>query len=315
MTLEEMALDLHETLGELSDLEFRDPITGVPDVTTKGWRDITRILNEAQLKIAFHKNSGGRLVRMRLTETIGRLMVQRIAATVVSFTGNTLTLLSAGHPADYYRGMLVVGTGTGRGVIFVHYLGAPDDTVIMSNVTGTFTAGEAITIVRREYLFGDSSVTNPIVAGSIWFPYAQGRPVEITGIVDEEGNELDLAEKPDEYTQVSTTEGTPASYTKISGGIRFDTFPDTADTYLVRAMRSPVPMVTTLVTATPEIPEVFHRCMVLYAQWWFLVRGQELQAAYGVRRTYEEMIRDAQTEFDLQDRVQRGQIKFYTEGR
>jgi len=315
MTLEEMALDLHETMGELSDLEFRNPATGLVDITTKGWRDITRILNEAQLKIAFHKNSNGRLLRMRLNETIGRLMVQHISATVVSFTGNTLTLLTAGHSTDYYRGMLVVGTGTGRGIVFVHYLGAPDDTIIMSNVTGTFIPGEAITIVRREYLFGDSSVTNPLVPGSIWFPYANGRPVEITGIIDEEGNELGLAEKPDEYTQVSTNTGVPTAYTKISGGVRFDTFPDSTDTYLVRAMRSPVPMLPTVTTSTPEIPEVFHRCMVLYAHWWFLTRGQELQAAYGIRRTYEEMLRDAQTEFDLQDRTQRGQFKFYTEGR
>lgn len=315
MTQEEMIMDLHEALGELSDLEYRNPLSGLPDVTTKGWIDMSRILNEAQLKIAMHKNANGRVMRMRLAETVGRLMVRRISAVVVAYTGNTLTLLTSTNPADFYRGMLVSGANGGKGIVFIHYLGVPNDSLILSNVSGTFTAGEAITIIQREYHFADNSAVATMTEGFIWFSYLAGRPVEITGVIDSEGNEIVLSESAEKWTDVAATEGVPTTYTKVAGGIKFETYPDGSYTYLVRAMRSPTPMVSTDTTATPEIPEIFHRCMVLYAHWWFLTRGQELQSAYGVRRTFEEMLRDSQTEFDLQDRTQRGQFKFYTEGK
>jgi hypothetical protein len=313
MTQEEMIRDVFEALGEPSDLEYRDPVTGNADVTTPGWIRMSQILNEAQRKIAFHVFTDGRRMRMRSAETIGRLVTRVFTDVLAGVSGNSIVLTGAFANADTYRGFLVTGATSGAsGVVFASV--APG-TLYLSALSGTFVNGETVTLYQREYSFADSNTATPFTPGSIWFDYTNGRPVEITGIAKEDGTELDLAESADKWTQVATTSGEPTAYKKFSGGVRFEIFPDATYYFLVRAMREPTPMVSTLTTDEPEIGQAFHRAMVLYAQWWFLMRNQETSVAYGVRRTYEDLLRQTQTELDLEARGQSGIHKFYTEGR
>ena len=159
---------------------------------------------------------------------------------------------------NYYRGMLVeYGTDTNR--VLGSRTNAGLTELFLIRLPAVSPVGTA-TISKREYYFLDSSaMTFGTLVNGIGYLPSEGRPIEIINIYDMETLEsLTLNSKYDPAMAVDTTVGTPASYYKLAMGIRFDTWPDSERTYLVRYVRTPRVLDYITTTAEPELPEHFH---------------------------------------------------------
>lgn len=308
MTLESIVSEIFTAAGEPPDLEYRDAALAT-DTTSANWLQFVRLVNEAQGAVATWVHQDGRRMRMRLAEDTARLTAEIVSDTVVGVTGTVLTLTTPTTGRDTYRGWLIRNATGASAFVFVSYQNGGVETLMLSEVSGTFAAGNAVTLSSRSYQFDDiGAAVPPFGAGTIWCDYAYGAPLEITGVVTTEGTELVLGKQSEPQLVVSANAGQPTTYTKSYLGLRFDTYPDAAYEYIVRFMRLPRPLTVGDSLVEPEIPPQFHRAIVLYALWWLFMRSQETDKAYAVRRNFEDMLKRTQTEYDLQDRTQRGQI-------
>jgi len=223
--------------------------------------------------------------------------------------GSVLTLTTSSGLRDYYRNWLLTDAAGNTALVFMSYDGGAGDVLMLSDYTGTLVAGATVTLSKRAYMFGDVSTDlPPYDDGYIWADYSYGRPLEIVGVFATDGSELSLALEQDKKPVVSATAGQPTEYAKTQLGLRFDTYPDATYEYFVRFMRLPRPLGVLDSLVEPEIPQQFHRSLALYGLWWLFMKSQEVDKAYAVRRNFEDMLKRTQTEYDLQDRTQRGQI-------
>jgi hypothetical protein len=316
VVLSQIVSELYTAAGEPPDLEYRDPGTLAILPASQNWAELVRLVNEAQNAISTWVHQDGRRMRMRLTEDTARLVTQQVTSAVGTISGSTLTLTTNSAVRDYYRGWMVEGANGATALVFVSYIGAgPTDILLLAQLEGTFTVGEVLTLSKRSYQFVDiATATPPYADGSIYTDYTYGPPLEIVGVVGTDGTELSISDANDKMTVKGATSGQPTSYTKSFLGLRFDTYPDDAYEYVVRFMRMPRPFAVGDSAVECEIPMQFHRAIVLYCFWWLLLRSHEVDKAYAVRRNMEDILKRTQTEYDLQDRVQRGQIKLDMEG-
>ncbi len=314
MTLNELIAGIYTASGEVPDLEYRDAFLAT-DITTANWAELVRLVNEAQNALATWVHQDGRRMRMRLAEEDARLTCLRETGTIDTVTGGALTLTTGSGVRDYYRGWLVESASGVTAMVFASYDSGGFDVLVTTEASGIFAPGETLVLSKRDYRFGDSSLlVGGFPAGTIWTDYTYGTPLEITGIVGSDATVLQLEDASEKLTVRTPTAGKPGSYSKSFLGIRFDTFPDEDYEFVVRFMRSPRPFTINDGLVECELPAQFHRSVILYAFWWLLMRSHEMDKAYAVRRNLEDMLKRTQTEFDLQDRVQRGQIKLNMEG-
>lgn len=315
MTLDELVFDVFNAAGEPPDLEYRDD--ALATITTNAqWQKLVRLVNEAQDAIAMWVHQDGRRMRIRLAEDLARLRALRQTRVIGTIVGTTLTLTTSSGERDYYRNWLIEGqTSRAKALVFMSYIGTGADILLLSEVEGTFVAAENVVLSKRAYQFADIAVATPPYAdGLIYTDYTEGRPVEITGVLQTDGTELSIAFESEKLQAPSVVSGQPTSYSKSSLGLRFDVWPDDDYEYYVRFMRLPRPLQSTAPTSESELPPQFHRAIVLYCLWWLLLRDHETDKAYAVRRNFEDLLKRTQTEYDLQDRVQRGQMKLDMEG-
>lgn len=315
MTLRRMVEEMYEADAEVPDLEYRDA-AGAVDTASNGWSKLVALVNEGQNAIATWVHQDGRRMRMRLTDDVARLVALQQTLAIDSVGSGSLVLTTASGARDTYRKCRVEGATSGAtALVFASYSDLGGDTLLLSETEGTFVAGESLVASRRDYYFADTSAeTPPFADGRIYTDYTYGRPVEITGVLQTDGTELELKASNNKLTSIGTTNGQPSSYTKTALGLHFDVFPDEAYTYYVRFARLPRPLSVLDAESECELPQQFHRAVVLYGLWWLLLREHETDKAYAVRRNLEDMLKRTQTEFDMQDREQRGQIKLDMEG-
>lgn len=310
MTLERMVESLYTSLSEYPYLEYRDD-AGAVDVASTGWRRMVELLNEGQNAIPLYILNSGRRVRIRLTESVARLRTLRETRVIDSVADGQIVLTTSGGAQDAFRDCMITGATSGAtALVFASFYAAGGDTLLLTNEAGTFSAGENVTISYRTYKFADFTTgATSMSSGSIWTPYSEGAPAEIVGVFKTDGTEVKIKSGEERSIAISATESEPTSYVKIGLGIRFDSYPDDTYDYLVRFRRFSRPWLLTEATVECELPQQFHRAVVMYALWYFFLENEETDKAYGVRRTLDDFLARTQTEYDLTDTSVRGQFK------
>ena len=317
MTLNQLVEEVYAGAGEPPDLEYRDASTLLPDTGSANWLKFVQLVNEAQGTVATWVHGNGRRMRLRLVEDSARLVTLRVTKTIDTVTGNMVTLTTGSGVRDTYRNWLVESSTGASALVFMSYDTGSADVLMLSEVSGTFAAGATVTLSPRYYAFSDISTVGatvqPFTAGAIYADYSYGKPMEITGVMGTDGVELTL-EPESEKLSVAASAGKPSSYVKTHLGLKFSNYPDDTYEYVVRFMRLPKDFLVTSGVVESELPAQFHRALVLYCLWWLFLRSHEVDKAYAVRRNFEDMLIRTQTEYDMQDRVQRGQFKLDVEG-
>lgn len=104
--------------------------------------------------------------------------------------------------------------------------------------------------------------------------------------------------RTDEIIENNVETGIPTSFMFYRDKVLFDVAPRETRWYRLDFIKNP----TELSNATdiPEIPEVFHEAIVLWAMWWGLRLGQESAEAYAVKRDLYDRMNQAVSEIDLE---------------
>jgi len=319
MTLEAIVTGIFTDLGEPSDLEIHDLDSAAVDPLLPGWRALVDIVNQSQLELVAWKFPNGQRLRMRLSDDFAVLQTKKVTGTVGTVVSQTiLELTGLIGPADIFKGRLVVGTTSGAtGLVMTSAIAVGVTTAYLLKVSGTFVAGEAVTLYQREYLWNATAAQiNPALQDGIPYLATNGAPLEIISVTDTDtASDLGTNFKTDHLGIVSSAVATPASFVKIPSGVRFDVWPDAEKTYLVRYQRGPRALAYTDLAVEPEIPPQFHKALRLMGLWWGYRRMQETTDAYSVKRDLDDFLLRTKTEYDFQDEMTKGQIKFYPDGR
>lgn len=304
MTLLQIIQNLYEALGEPSDLQYLDDLDNV-ETTSLGWHRMVDAVNNACLGIATWKFPEGRAIRFRFLESTASLNSLVESALITADVNNSLfiTTTLTDMTVDFYAGCSIkIGNLYYRIRHSRQDLINPADVDLMLDKAITTTTGTAFTISKREYFF-EPEIVSPFVnvLKNIAYTASQGVPLEITNIYDSSSNsELTLTTKYEPLLSIDSTMQTPSQFYKLSGGIRFDTFPEASRSYVVRYMRGPRVLSYDVIDAVPELPEQFHEAIVLYALWWGYRRMQENNSAYSTKQDLVDTLRRARTEYDLQ---------------
>lgn len=312
MTLQEMVVQVYEALGEPSDLNIYDTDGTTVLVTSSGWLKLVDAINTGCLQLSTWKWPNGRHIRMRFTEDTAVLEVnhQTKVVAVGGWTSPTLTVTVSDSTTNLHVGKLAVG-GTSGATGYVLY--SSGVTLYLTKVSGTFVAGETVTLYQREFMF--TAGTDPRSLVGIPYTATNGVPLDIVALQDiVNGQPLEETSKRERWLSPDSTVGTPTAFYRIPLGIVFDTWPTDGLTYVVRYMRGPRKLGYTETTAEPELPSQFHYGLVLFGIWWGLRRAQESNDAYAVKKDLEEFMLRTRTENDFQDDLVSGQVKLYPDG-
>lgn len=314
MTLTEIAVDVYEGLGEPSDLEIYDALLGSPiiDVTSEGWQRIVDAINSACLAITTWKFNDGRSIKFRRNEAEGLLKTEVLSATLTGTSGSAIvsTTLPV-QDADYYASSVVkLGVKYYR-ILSSQTNGTATDLFLLTAIDADYL-DETCVVSCREYHFADATaVAFGQYTNGIGYVPGNGKPLEIISIKELEGEtEISQESKYESLYTATASLATPSSFYKITSGLRFDTWPSEELVYAVRYARGPKVLTYTAVDEEPEIPQQFHRCIVLHALWWGYRRAQENDSAYSTKKDFIELLRNTQNEYDLQDTYVNHQISF-----
>ena len=286
MTLADLRNEVWKGLGESSDL---DPSSDV-QLSGSSWVDV--FINEGQRAIAFWKQkSNGK--RLRIPSLLSSL---NFHATVIEGTlgvdGTTLlvTLPAAdiGSEADRYNDWILEINGEKRIVV--------DSATYVLTLAEAFTTapatGDTYKLSKNFYYLLPS--THAWVSDHISLPVvndvyrAEGNLLKVIGVYDI-SDRSSLEYVGDKESYFTDELGTPSSFALYANKIIFDVGNDESRWYKVEYYRTPKNMI--LSTDIPEIPEIYHYAIVLYALSTGFARLQDFQASYKFSSDFDDFLR------------------------
>ncbi|HSW65338.1 MAG TPA: hypothetical protein VLH56_18825 [Dissulfurispiraceae bacterium] len=318
MTLESIVQEIYEGLGEPSDLEFR---SGAGDILTgsTGWLRLVDAVNRACIELSTWKFPEGRTLKFRSLEANTVFASEVLTATVSDGAIGTATLTtSLPIQADNYYAGWVVTLANAQYRVFMSTtaLSGTDTDLLVLSPLEVDPVGETISASRREYTFVAATPTFGTVPTNPTVPAAIGTPLEIISVYDmTSATELETLSRDAQGFETPPSVQTPTAYYKVGRGLRFDTWPDASANYTVRFFRTPNVLAYADTTAVPELPENYHRAIVLWGMWWGYRRMQENNSAYATKRDLDDLLRHIRGEYDLEGQYSDGQVFLNVDGR
>jgi hypothetical protein len=325
MTLLQLIREAYIASGEPSDLQYYVADRDTPDIdaignlaTFRAWQTWIDAVNEAQLSIATWKFPNNRQLRFRFLEEYTSFQSAVETVTLGAATGLVVPWTTTGTAltaTDAYKGRIIFQAATSATCLIVRSYTSGGFNYFVLTALGALAAGTAV-VSKREYEFEDVDFgTPPIVSSEIPWDYDNGRPLEILEVVDSTTTTaLDHVGRNNTLLTQTPARAAPSEFYRTVRGLRFNTWPEDARSYLVRFYRSPRPFVFTDQAVEPEFPIQFHQAVYLWLVWWGMVRKQESSDAYARRKDLENFLATRRTELDILDASQDGQVTFYPEG-
>jgi hypothetical protein len=327
MTLLQTIRSAFIAIGEPSDLQYYVTDRDDPDQDPVGnsdyfqaWCELVDAFNEAALDVATWKFEDNHQLRFRFLEETTSVDSAVEAMAIAGIVGNIISWTSTGTVSavtDFYKGRLLYQTATSTAALVMRsYTSAGVNYLVVASV-GALAAGVA-TLSKREYRFVNVDFAAPPVAmNGIPWDFGNGRPLDVIEIYDSVSSvPVEFSGKYDAKLGETPAQGTPTEAYKLSGGFRFDTWPDSVRSYLIRFFRGPRPIsyIEDPDSAESELPPHFHQAIYLWLVWWGMRRKQESSDAYSAKRDLVDFLKRKRTEDNLQDTLQQGQLKLSVEG-
>ena len=280
MTLEEIATDVWEVLGEPTDLSFFDE-DGSFDATSKGWTRLMRAARTAQVTISKWRNprTGKRFRWYGMSQLLTVNVDPGVtgAVTGVANEGRELTVDTT----------LAVNSHSMWYLVITH----ADSTVTNARV---ISSGEGFLSLFQETPteIGD---TYRIVPPFIELTETSLSVLRVTYL-----NELrELSIVRPEFLPISSEAsfGAPSSYYQLHDRIYLDRMPETG-VFQVETDR--VPRFDPTRDAVPELPENFHQAIVLWMAAWGFARYLNPEMKTSMRKEFYEYMDSIQLPKDLE---------------
>jgi hypothetical protein len=282
-TLQELVVEVWESLGELDQLPIYNATTGAFDVAADGSVKIINALNSAQYAVAaWRDDAKARNFRFRTFYSEGYPSIDVLSGTTPSLAGDSssvpLAAAEQGQADNYYQGWVVDVEGDTRLVV------ASDATTltVASPFAEAVAAGTEYSLTRR---WIDVSLT--------------GGVVDVLQVRDMSSDTLlDYGNAGDFFIESLGDVGDPASWYRSGSRVYFNVAPSSSRYFAFQYYRLP----NTLVDATDEseLPPQFHWAMVLWVLgYWGFAREFEPAMAYSFQRKYETFMKETMNEFEL----------------
>lgn len=293
MTAQEAIIEVHERLGEPSDLPIETG--GLFDIAAYGSVRILRALNAACDYVATYKaptTANGRPLYFRALERTATWEPTSATCTLPAQTDTTFktlvldVALSASAAGRFNGWMASIGTDVRR--VLRHTVAGGVGTIVLDKPLGADASALTLTLRPREFEFGDADGIN-----------VADRVFETLRVYDlESGGELERS--VDALHIDASGVGTPGAWSKRGSAIVFDVASDSATrSYAVDFVALPTPL--TLATAQFALPLAFHEPIVVWATRWGYSRMMESTMAYALKRDFEDLMRTLQTQIDAED--------------
>ena len=318
MTVETIVQEIFEGLGEPSDLEFRNP-DGSVNTASQGWLRLVDAVNRACIELSTWKFPEGRVLRFRSLEANTVFSTEVLSATISDGAIGTATLTTSlpVQADNYYAGWVVTLAGEQYRVFMsTTALSGTDTDLLVLSPLAIDPVGETLSASRREYTFVEATPAFGTIPVNPTVPASVGTPLEIVSVYDmTNASELGRLSSDEQGLESIPVIQAPTAYYKTGRGLRFDTWPEEAANYTIRFFRTPAVIGYTATTEEPELPENYHRAIVLWGLWWGYRRMQENNSAYSTKRDLDDLLRHIRGEFDLESQFSNGQVFMNVDGR
>lgn len=296
MTTREIMELVYQEAGEPSDLcPYTDPGDYTTfDIALAGSVRLLRIVNMALRRVASWKLRSGRILRHKALEAREFFTIPDApTGTVVSATDTTVTIPQLGSDADGEldgwvieitdglgsgQTRLIVGSTVAGGNIIASVVSAwdtnPDNTSTYSLYKSHvfLRAVRTLTAHTWDFLLDPATKLHDIV---------RIRDV-VTGV------DLLLPNHGDTFSASQAQSGVPTLYQRYGDQILFDAAISSRRTYEMLFMRQPTPL--TAETQVPELMEIFHQPIILWAVHEIQRMNQAFGPAYATKRELEDMM-------------------------
>lgn len=291
MTLGNMMEELHDNLGA-PDNEL-DPYDsgGSLDNTSTGWTRLLRWLNQAYIAVAGWKFRDGSFALH--PSMMKRMFVQGATKTGTAEAGadQTITLESGAVDAndDQYNGWVIEltgGTGSGQTRMIMDYVGSTRVTTVHKEWDTNPDATSTYKLYKNFWMILDSS--------HAWAADHIGvNPVSVfiapQKLFDLKHNEEVIISNPrHQYPDDVLNAAEPTLWYWDENKIYLDVPVDDDRYFELEYIAYPDQL--SAESDVPEIPERYHEAIVLYATWLGLLRQQESDEAYAMKRNVEDFM-------------------------
>jgi hypothetical protein len=304
MTAADMMQRVWEALGEPGNM---DPAT---DISYNGGPVLLWYVNEGQREVAKWKDpQSGKPVRIHDLNSVVPYKSCVIEAAITAVNNTTspysITVDTVGTEADRYNDWVVeITSGDADGE--KRYIVDSDTGVLY--VDSVFTADPAVADTVKLYKRFDLLLpsTHAWAAEHIALPAVSdlarntGNLLEVLSIVDiKNKTELESVNDAERFPAGMTDTGNPNKWYRYGNAVYYDKNVDTDDLWLrMEYYRTPLDMDLTTNTE-PDIPEIFHMAIVLWATWWGYKMTLESSKAYSTKLDLESEMKRTTSQFDI----------------
>jgi len=296
-TLTQLRAEIYANLGNPSELD--------PDVdSTK----LDQICNEGQRQLALWRDPiTGRMSRFRSLMAELYFKPKVITGTVgAGSTTSTVVLdTEVGTQDDRYNGWVVEIGGIIKYI--TDYTGSTRTATVHALYGTAPAAGVAYKLYKRFWLFIPSTdpwASSPsgehIVLPTTSTIYrAEGNFVEILRMQDlTQHRYIEQAMRSDDFMEFIDSSGDAQEWYRFGNKLYVDTNIDEADrSYRLEYYRLPTDMSAD--SDTPEIPEMFHYGIILWATAWGYRRAQESSDLYSTNRELVDFMRSTLSQYHI----------------
>jgi hypothetical protein len=304
MTAAEMMQRVWQALGEPSDL---DPAT---DVQYNGGPLLLWYVNEGQREIAKWKDpQTGKPLRIYDLYSSIPYKTSVLSATITTVNNTTspyyVTLDTVGTETDRYNDwVLEVTSGDADGAKRYVVDSDAGSLYVDSAFTTAPSIGDTVSLYKRFDLL--LPATHAWASEHIALPSASdlarntGNLLEVLSLVDIKNKlELDVCDDAERFPATLLDVGDPKKWYRYGNAIFYDRNVDTDDLWLrMEYYRAPTDMDLTTNTE-PDIPEIFHMAIVLWAIWYGYKNMLESSKAYSTKLDLADEMKRTTSQFDV----------------
>jgi hypothetical protein len=298
MTAGEMIREVYLQLAKPTYLRPYAAGTEVIDMASSGATDILSWINRGYKKVCSWKFPNGRVLRFRSTEKEAYFHGVTVEDTAVAGTASTITFpVAVSAIVNRYQRWVVTltaGTGSGQSRTIVSYSALRVATVhkawdVIPDATTTFKLTKNFyDFVPDTHVLADDNIAISPISGII----------SVAKIRDMEDDVLlSRANRTHVFTNVDSVLSDPSLYKDNDGGVIFN-YPVQDERYYELKYYG-YPEALFAEDDEPQIPEIFHEAILLWAIWWGLRQMQEWSGAYSTKKDLEDSISSAVQQYEL----------------
>ena len=307
MTLTQLRTEIHEGLGEPSDI---DPSTSATRLNLA--------VNEAQKSIATWKDpTSGRRARIRNLLSSLYFQAKVISGTTapsgtVATTTGTITFSSTycGNQDDRYNGW-VVSCGSDRRLI-TDYAGS-SYTATLNASWGTCPSNSAAYKLYKDFYYilpstdtfasspSGEHILLPSTNASVYRP--EGNFLEVLNVVDvRNGLDLQRGGRTESWIDNNTSPGDPTEWRR--DGMKLKLNRPTAEDIWFKLSYYRLPTEMSEDADTPDLPEMFHYGIVLWGLAWGCRRNNEDKKAYYYDEQFIRFMRTRLNTYEIESEME-----------